>query len=87
MTRLEIMQANKTAYAELRSRIKYMRGLEKAVAETLVTEWLTSNNFLGGISDRKYNALSAKLERLGYDETEISDEFDRQIMEIGASME
>lgn len=79
MTRLEIMKANKQAYARLTEAIKGMTGLEKAVAETLTTEWITSKKFLGGLSDSRAQKLLEKLERMGYSMEEAMAEFDKQM--------
>lgn len=79
MTKLEVIKANKKAYAELTEAIKGMTGLEKVVAETLTTEWITGNKFLGGLSDRKAQKLLEKIQRMGYDIDEAMDEYDRQM--------
>lgn len=79
MTKLEVIKANKKAYAKLTEAIKGMTGLEKVVAETLTTEWITGNKFLGGLSDRKAQKLLEKIQRMGYDIDKAMDEYDRQM--------
>ena len=79
MAKLEVVKANKKAHAELVEAIKTMEGLEKAVAETLTTEWLTSNKFMGGLSDSKAQKILERLERMGYDMDNAYDEFEKQM--------
>ena len=79
MTRIEIMRCNKQAYADFSAKIAGMRGIQKAVAENLTLEWIKGNNWLGGLSDSRYQKISDKLISAGYDEMEIYDEFDNQI--------
>lgn len=79
MTKLEVIRANKKAYAKLVEEIKTMEGLEKLVAETLTTEWITSNKFMGGLSDSKAQKLLEKIERMGYRMEDAMNEFDRQM--------
>lgn len=79
MARSEVIKANKKAYAELVEAMKTMEGLEKEVAGTLTTEWLTSNKFMGGLSDSKAQKILEKLERMGYDMDDAYDEFEKQM--------
>lgn len=79
MTKLEIIKANKKSYASLQEAMKSMQGLEKVVAETLTTEWLTSNKFLGGLSDSKAQRFLESIERMGYTMDAAMAEFDRQM--------
>ena len=82
MTRLEMMNNNKAEYAKYVEKIAGMQGIRKAVAENLVLEWIKGNNWIGGISDSKYQKISDKLVAQGYDEMDIMDEFDKQISEF-----
>lgn len=79
MTRLEIIKKNKELYRTFSEQIKDMTGLTKLVAETITLEWIKGNNWMGGISDSKYEKLSDKLVAMGYDWIEIYQEFDYQI--------
>lgn len=79
MTKLEVMKMNKKYYAEYVEKIKNMNGLEKAVAESMVLEWIKGNKWLGGLSDSSYQKISDLLVQQGYDEFDIMDEFNRQI--------
>ena len=80
MTRLEIMQANKVVYAKVKAEIATMKdGIEKAVMQTMILEWVKGNNWLGGLCDSKACRLLEKLTKLGYDEDEAVAEYDRQI--------
>ena len=79
MTKLEIMTANKKAYAELEAQIKKMNGIEKVVAENLTLAWIKGNKWMGGLSDSKANKIYEKLMDMGYSFEEIDDEFQKQI--------
>lgn len=79
MTRLEIMKENKKRYAELTEAMKTMEGLEKIVAETLTTEWITSNKFLGGLSDGKAQRFFERIEKMGYSMEDSYNEFQKQM--------
>lgn len=80
MTRLEIMNENKKAYAEQEKKIGGMApGLEKEVAVRYILPWIKGRKWLGGMSDSAANRIVEKIEALGYDEYEIMDEMDRQL--------
>ena len=83
MTRLEIMKAQKELYAKLIGIIPTLEGIEKAVAQEITLEWIKGNNWLGGISDSKYNKASLRLENIGYTWEEIYKEFGRQMEVYG----
>lgn len=82
MTRIEIIKEHQKRYVNYKKEIENMTGLEKVVAENLVLEWIKGNNWLGGISDSKYQKISDKLSGMGYDEMDVYDEFERQIMKF-----
>lgn len=79
MTRIELIKSNKKDYAEYLEKIKSMKGIKKAVAENFILEWLKGNNWIGGLSDSKYQKILDKLIELGYDENEIVKEFEYQL--------
>lgn len=79
MTKLEIMKEHKAQYSELENKIQTLTGIEKAVASTLTLAWIKGENWMGGISDRKFDKIAERLVKDGFDEYEVMDEFDRQV--------
>ena len=83
MTKLEIMKDNQRKYAEIESEISEMPdGLAKTVKSMMILAWIKGNKWLGGLSDSVANKLIEKIAEFGYDESDIINEFDRQIGEV-----
>ena len=83
MTKLEIMKDNKRKYAEVEAEISGMAdGLAKTVKSMMILAWIKGNKWLGGLSDSVANKLIEKIAELGYDESDIINEFDKQIGEV-----
>lgn len=83
MTRLEVIRENKARYARLMDSIDGMNDLEKRVAETMTTEWIKGNNWMGGISDNKSDKICVMLEKEGFSVEEVDAEFERQMKVFG----
>ena len=83
MTKLEIIKDNKRKYAEVEAEISGMAdGLAKTVKSMMILAWIKGNKWLGGLSDSVANKLIEKIAELGYDESDIINEFDKQIGEV-----
>lgn len=80
MTKLDVIKANKKIYADVEKAIESMTGLEKAVAQNMTLAWAKGNNWMGGLPDAKANCAIEKLMAVGYDEMDIINEFNKQIM-------
>lgn len=76
-TKLELMKDNKERYAKVQEEIKGMKpGLERDVKEKVVLPWIKGENWMGGLSDRKAEAIYKKMP---YSFEEIQKEFERQM--------
>ena len=83
MSRFEIMRENKAQYEVYSKKIAEMTGLTKLVAENLVLVWIKGNNWMGGISDSRYESIyERKLKRFGYTYEQVHEEFENQIMRL-----
>lgn len=80
MKRLEIVKENRRRHEAVREQLGSMSGLEKAVAENVILEWLSSNNWMGGLSDSRAQKIYEKVARMGYSFEEIDTEFQKQMM-------
>mgnify|MGYP006908796824 FL=1 len=81
MTKLEVIKENQRKYAEAVAEISSMSdGLAKIVKQEMVLVWLKGNKWLGGLSDSVANKLIEKISKLGYDEMQVINEFENQIM-------
>ena len=81
MTKLEVIKENQRKYAEAEAEISSMSdGLAKIVKQELILAWLKGNKWLGGLSDSVANKLIEKISKLGYDEMQVINEFESQMM-------
>ena len=81
MTKLEVIKENQRKYAEVETEISGMSaGLAKIVKQEMILAWLKGNKWLGGLSDSVANKLIEKISKLGYDEMQVINEFENQIM-------
>lgn len=80
LSKFEIMRENKALYSRIESAIlKMPNGLKKLVLTYYALPWCKNNNWMGGMSDSKSQAVIDKLVKFGYDEYEIMDEMDNFI--------
>lgn len=81
MTKLEVIKENQRKYTEVEAEISGMSdGLAKIVKQEMILAWLKGNKWLGGLSDSVANKLIEKILKLGYDEMQVINEFENQIM-------
>lgn len=82
MTKFELIKVNKARYERLLNEISKMDdGFEKDVKKHLILAWIKGDNWMGGLSDGKFDKI---VEKMPYDPIDILDEFHRQVMEYVA---
>ena len=81
MTKLEIMKSNKKLYtAVLEETEKMGMSFEWAVKEFIILPWIRGNNWMGGISDSKFQKASDKIKDMFCcDDTDIYREATKQM--------
>lgn len=78
-TKIEIMKNSKKMYEKAQNEIGGMKpGLQRDVKEKLILPWIKGDNWMGGISDRKFEQVAKKMP---YTFDEIYSEFHKQMMD------
>lgn len=80
MTKMELIKANREKYHKAFTAYEALpEGLEKNVTMSLILPWIKGTNWLGGLSDRIANRELEKLILMGYELSDIENEFNRQM--------